>query len=142
MLASEKMSDETLNDDLSRTISNILENQFDFFYSQAEMQQLIIWEISGSKLMKSISAAREHLGEKFMELTDDYFEGSNINFRAIGSLLSAGIYYMILHAPVTSYCGIDLNIAEHRDEIKRTVRQIIKHAFDIAKARRKDRNGN
>lgn len=142
MLASEKMSSQVLNDDLSETICNILENQFDFFYSQTEMQQLIIWEICGSKLMKSISVAREHLGEKFMELTDEYFDGSDINFRAIGSLLSAGIYYMTLHAPVTPYCGIDLNKPEHRDEVKKTIRQIIRYAFNEAKAKRKDMNGN
>ena len=142
MLTSDQISDEALNDDLSKTISDILENQFEFFYTQKEMQQLIIWEISGSQLMKSISRVREQLGERLMELADEYFEGSDINFRAIGSLLSAGIYYMTLHAPVTTYCGIDLNRPDHRNEVRRTIRQIIHCAFDHAKANRKEGNGD
>ena len=142
MLTSAQISVEVPDDDLSKTISDILENQFDFFYTQKEMQQLIIWEISGSKLMKSISRVREQLGERLMELADEYFEGSDINFRAIGSLLSAGIYYMTLHAPVTTYCGIDLNRPDHRNEVRRTIRQIIHCAFDHAKAKRKEGNGD
>lgn len=123
--------------DLQASITGILENQFDFFYSEKEMQQLIIWEICGSKLMKSISVAREHLGDKFLKLTDDHFEDSSVNFRALSSLLSSGIYYMILHAPVTPYCGIDLNNPRDYAEVKRTIRQVISMAFAEAKRNKK-----
>lgn len=124
--------------DLQASITAILEDQFNFFYSEKEMQQLIIWEISGkSPLMKSISVAREHLGERFLGLTDEYFKDSDINFRALSALLSAGIYYMVLHAPVTPYCGVDIQNPGDRDELKRTIRQVISRAFEEAKVKRK-----
>lgn len=139
MLSSDKLDNQAAEEDtdLQATISGILENQFDFFFSEKEMQQLIIWEICGSKLMKGISVAREHLGDKFLRLTDDYFEDSNVNFRALSALLSAGIYYMILHAPATPHCGIDLNNPRDYAEVKRTIRQVISMAFEEAKRNKK-----
>lgn len=119
---------------LKEAIIGILENQFDFFYQEKEMQHLILWEISGkSELMKSISRSREHFGEKFLSLTDPCFEGSGINFRALCAILSAGIYYMVMHAHVTPYCGIDIRESNDRNELKRTLRQLIENAFKDAK---------
>lgn len=136
LLASNQLYNRPVSDtvDLKEAALGILEDQFNFFYQEKEMQQLILWEISGkSNLMKSISAAREHLGEDFLQLTDDYFKGSDINFRALSALLSAGIYYLVLHAPVSSYCGISIQQTEDREELVRTIRQVITMAFEKVK---------
>lgn len=136
LLASEELSSKvaTQNCDLQESIINILENQLDYFYREKEMQQLILWEISDkSELMKSIARSREHFGEKFLSLTDQYFEGSGINFRALSAILSAGIYYLVMHAPVTPYCGIDIRESNERNELKRTLRQLIENAFNAAR---------
>ena len=132
MVFSEKLKDQAAEEkvDLQETISNILEQQFDFFFSEVEMQQLILWEISGeSKLMKSIAVVREDLAAEFLRLTDEHFENSGINFRALSALLSAGVYYMILHDKAGEYCGLDIKRAGDREEVKRTLRQIVDWAF-------------
>ncbi|MEJ7780370.1 MAG: TetR/AcrR family transcriptional regulator [Daejeonella sp.] len=122
------------NVDLKELALGILEDQFNFFYQEKEMQQLILWEISGkSQLMKSISATRELLGDDFLQLTDDYFKDSDINFRALSAILSAGIYYLVLHAPVSSYCGISIQQTRDREEMVRTIRQVISMAFEKVK---------
>ena len=136
MLKSEQLGKQTVEEvrDLQASITGILENQFDFFFREKEMQQLIIWEISRkSELMKSISRSREHFGEKFLILTDKHFEGSGINFRALSAILSAGIYYLVMHADVSPYCGIDIRESHDREELKRTLRQLIENAFKDAK---------
>jgi AcrR family transcriptional regulator len=117
--------------DLQEIATSMLENQFDFFLKEVEMQQLIIWEIcEKGELMKKISLARESLASDFLEQTDKHFKRSQINFRVLSALLSAGIYYMILHKDVGEYCGIDLKKQVHQTELKRTVREIIAMVFD------------
>jgi hypothetical protein len=79
-------------------ITAILQNQFSYFYAEKDMQRLILWELtSHSPLMKSIHNARESMGQRFLELTDEHFKKSDVNLRAIGALLVGGIYYTILH---------------------------------------------
>ena len=79
-------------------IISVLQNQFNYFLSEKDMQRLILWELSAnSPLMKSIHNVRESMGQKMLELTDEHFKNSNVNFRAIGALLVGGIYYTILH---------------------------------------------
>jgi AcrR family transcriptional regulator len=120
--------------DLKDLISNILEEQFHFFYKEQEMQELILWELSGkSPLMNSISNAREDLGEKILKLTDEHFKDSKLNFRALSALLTAGIYYIVLHGKVSTFCGLDIRNAEDREEILNSLKFAIEIAFDHAK---------
>lgn len=119
---------------LEKTIATILEDQFHFFQGEEEMQQLILWELSGeSPLMNSISNVREDIGEKFFRTTDEYFRDTEVNFRALIAILTAGIYYIILHSRVSTYCGLDINIEKDREEILRTLKQVLKRAFDEKK---------
>ncbi|WP_036678879.1 TetR/AcrR family transcriptional regulator [Daejeonella oryzae] len=137
IIASEELSNKAAvnsESNLEDVISTILEQQFHFFYNEQEMQELILWELSGkSFLMNSISKAREELGEKFLTLTDKYFEDSDINFRALSALLTAGIYYIILHSRVSTFCGLDIRNKEDKEEILRTLKLVIHRAFESAK---------
>lgn len=116
-------------------ITDILQNQFKFFFSEPEMQALILWEISGdSPLMRSIHNARESMGQKFLELTDSHFKGTNVNFRAIAALLVGGIYYTILHTRFNGgmFSDIDVNSEEGKNEILMAIKQIVGWAFHEA----------
>lgn len=116
-----------------------LEKQFDYFYQEEEMQQLILWEITEKcSLMDDIGSGRENLADDFFKQTDPYFEGSEVNFKAVAALLVSGIYYLVLHARSnkSTQCGIDIHSEADRAEIIRTVRQILKWTFDAAKTKR------
>lgn len=120
--------------DLEDLISSMLEEQFHFFLKEEEMQELILWELSGkSPLMNSISNAREEMAEKILKLTDEHFKNSEINFRALSALLTAGIYYIVLHSRVSTFCGLDIRKTEDREEILKTVKLVIHRAFEYAK---------
>jgi AcrR family transcriptional regulator len=119
-----------------KLISATLQNQFRFFYTETEMQELIRWELSGgSKLMRSIHNVRETLGEKFLDLAEPHFEGSNINIRPIAALLVGGIYNTILHIKYNGgmYCGLDLNTKEGTDAIIKAIDQIVGWAYKEGK---------
>lgn len=119
--------------DLEARINSDLANQFDLFFKEAEMQQLIIAELSGNKVMRNVSIAREELAEKFLKQTDRYFKDSTINFRALNALLSAGLYFLVLQEPEKSSYGIDIQDPKDREEVKKVIRLIIQTAFQRAK---------
>lgn len=113
-------------------ITQILQELFKFFYHEKEMQELILMELSGaSTMMRSIHNARESLGQQFFEMTDEHFEGSDVNFRAVAALLVGGIYYMILHTRGNGYnfTDLDLKTEEGINAILQTIEKIVDWAF-------------
>lgn len=115
-----------------KLITNLLQNQFRYFYLDKQMQKLILWEVStDSPLMRSIHNARERTGEKLLELADQHFVGTNVNFRAIAGLLVGGIYYTILHTRFNGgvFSDIDLSTEKGREEMVKAIEMIVNWAF-------------
>jgi hypothetical protein len=116
-------------------ITSILQNQFTYFSSDKDMQRLILWELTAnSPLMKSIHNVRESMGQKLLETTDEHFNGSKVNFRAIGALLVGGIYYTILHTIHNGgkFSDLDVSSNEGQEQILNAIEQIIGWAYDEA----------
>lgn len=138
MVFSERMKQILVNKEFAGTeelIIEILQNQFNFFASQKEMQQLILWELSvKSPLMRSIHNVRESMGEEILELAAPHFAGGKVNFRAIAALLVGGIYYTILHTVNNggSFAGMDLNTAEGKEDMLKAIGQIVGWAYQEA----------
>jgi AcrR family transcriptional regulator len=114
---------------------SVLVNQFTYFYNNEPMQRLILEEI-GSKqwLMASISRIRESRGGEFLNVTDELFDGTSIDFRAIASVLVGGIYYITLHCKNndSTFCGLNLQDPKDRDRIPAALKAMITIAFDTA----------
>lgn len=117
---------------LKEIVTHILESQFNYFFTEAEMQKIVLWELSeANPLMRSICNVREQIGSEFFKLTDEHFKNSNINFRGVGALLVAGIYYLVLHAKTngSTFCEIDINKESGRNEILKAIKLINEWAF-------------
>ena len=100
--------------------TELMQENFRYFFGNMEMQQIILWQISeANPLLRCISENRETEGAKLLQLTDPYFQGTGINFRAILALLLGGLYYVTLHARYnkSTVSGIDVNQAEDREEV-------------------------
>lgn len=113
----------------------ILQNQLKYFYDNTEMQRIILWEISEKNaLLKGMAETRENLGSELFKVTDNHFKGSSVNLRAIEALLVSGIYYLVLHAKTngSTFCEIDINDPNGREEINIAARQIIDWAYEKA----------
>jgi len=123
--------------DLAKTV---LENQLDYFFDNEEMQQLIRWEISEKNpISRGISDMREHIGEQMLQLTDEHFKNSYVNFRVLLALMIAGVYYIVLHTKVngSTFCGIDINETDDMQKLHSTMRQMIDWAYENAAASKK-----
>jgi len=116
-------------------ITSVLQNQFNYFFAEKDMQRLILWELTtDSPLMKSIHNARESMGQKLLALTDVHFKGSNVNFRAVGALLVGGIYYTILHTIYNggTFADLDIKSEQGQAEIQKAIEQIVGWAYQDA----------
>ena len=116
----------------------VLQKQLEYFYTNTEMQRLIHWEISErNAISRGVSDERERIGEEMLKLTDEHFQGSQINFRIVLALLIAGIYYFVLHGKVngSTFCGIDINDSRRMDEISKTLQQIVEWAYEKASSK-------
>jgi AcrR family transcriptional regulator len=114
---------------------SLFQEQFRFFFKEPEMQKFILWQISEiNPLMRSISEKRESEGAKLLALTEDHFRDSGINFKVVAALLLGGIYYVVLHASAnkSTVAGIDANLERDREEILRTIEQILNWAWEAA----------
>lgn len=124
--------DGNVPEDLRHFIATVLDDQFDYFLSEREMQRLILWEISASSpLMRSIHNVRESTGQVLLEMTDGHFRSLAVNFRAVAALLVGGIYYTVLHIQSNGgkFCDLDLSDAQGQAEIRKAIRQIVGWAF-------------
>jgi hypothetical protein len=98
-----------------------------------EMRKIINWGLSEDlKPLKELNRERERLAEElFSKVIDDHFKNKDKNIRAIEGLLIGGVYYLTLQAKMSgeTMCGIDINKDEGREEIKKTLKQIIEWAY-------------
>lgn len=118
--------------ELEQLFSELMAENLRFFYGDTEMQKIILWQISEKNaLMRSISDAREADGAKLLDLTDRFFSGTDVNFRAVIALLLGGVYYMVLHANGNGsvVCGIDVHSERDRADVLRTIGQIVSWTF-------------
>ena len=113
-------------------VTNILVDQFKSFYSDLDMQNLILWELTfKSPLMRSIHNTRELLGQQLLELTDPDFSTSKVNFRAVAALLVGGIYYTILHTRHNGgmFSDVDISSEKGRHDLITAIGQIVGWAY-------------
>lgn len=128
----QQLIDEHGYNENQKLITEILQNQFRYFYLDKQMQQLILWEIStGSPLMRSIHNVREMMGQKLFEQTDAHFKGTGVNFRAVSALLVGGIYYSILHTRFNGgiFSDVDLSTETGREEMLEAIELIVGWAY-------------
>lgn len=126
---------EASKDDFGKKMSyTLLEHQFDSLMENEEMRKIINWGLSENlKPLVELNRERERLGEEFFSrITDDHFKDKDKNIRAIEGILVAGIYYLTLQAKMSgeTMCGIDINTAEGKAEIKKALKQIVEWAYD------------
>lgn len=116
------------DDDVREMFIELMQSNFEFFGSDREMQQVILWQISETNpLMQSVSEKREKSGAILLACTDRHFESSAIGFREIMALLLGGIYYLVLHARFnkSTVCGIDINNERDRQRVLKAIRYLI-----------------
>ncbi|SDT56282.1 transcriptional regulator, TetR family [Mucilaginibacter mallensis] len=116
-------------------IIDVLQKQWQYLSTDMEMQHLILWELSGdSELMRSIHNTRELMAEPILELADQKFKDTIVQFRPIAVLLLGGIYYANVHSIYNGsiICGMDVRSKEGQKTLLKAIQQIIEWAYEHA----------
>lgn len=113
----------------------MMQENYDIFQRDNDMQNIIRWQISEENpLLKEISDSREEAGARLLELADDHFSGSGIDFRALMALILGGTYYVVLHSTTNKsvICGVNFSEQSGKDALMRTIAHIIEWAWKAA----------
>lgn len=108
-------------------------SQIDALLHNSEMRNIILWGlIENTAPLLELAKEREKVGELlFSTITDLHFQGKDKNIRAVEALLISGVYYLTLQSCINGipFCGIDIQTEEGKNEIKKTIAQIIDFTY-------------
>jgi len=124
--------------EIKRLFTELMQENLKLLQVTPEMQKIILWQISEvSPMLKSVSEEREKEGANVIALATPFFAGSDVNFNAVLALILGGSYYLVLHNETnkSTVCGIDINHDRDREQVLRTIGQIISWAFEKAKVK-------
>ncbi|PWS32640.1 TetR/AcrR family transcriptional regulator [Pedobacter paludis] len=122
-------------EELGEYIMDIYQSQFDYFSSNIEMQNFILWQISKpNQTLRDISEQRERKASLLLELADKHGKNKDISLRACFAIVLGGIYYTVCHAEnnKSSVSGIDINIPEEREIFRDTIKKLLRLIWDAA----------
>ena len=121
---------------LQQVASYLLEKQFDVFYHNRIMRELMRWSITDKDhtAMAEMIAAREKAGIPLVQKIDKHLGLTDCQFGAVAALLLAGVYFLALraHTQKGTFCGIDINDELGQQEIKKALRFINELLFEAA----------
>lgn len=124
-------------DDDGKTLATVvLNNLLDYFNSDPEMQNVVLWQFGQSNpIMEAVCEARESLGSAQFQYTDLYFKDTTVDLRALVAIAIGGIYSLVLHSKhmKSLFCEIDINTDAGINRIKSALEFIINCAYDEAR---------
>lgn len=123
----------TLTSSISKeSMFSLLKDDFLYLEKSIEMQKVILWGISEKNTtLEKLIEEREEFGKLIFQLTDKDFKGTDIDFRAINTILVSAIYYMVLHTKTSGVkmCEIDLATEEGKSRVFKAVSQILEWCY-------------
>ncbi len=112
-------------------LKSILKSQFTEIYKNEEFQQFLVWELGDKEgFTTKVAIEREIIYGKIFEQCRDVFRRYHINMNMIYAILSASIYYLILHKDKSNFCEFDFTTEQDTAEFIKTLYWIIDTLFD------------
>ncbi|SFL50904.1 hypothetical protein SAMN05216357_1265 [Porphyromonadaceae bacterium KH3CP3RA] len=95
------------------------------------MQQLLRWEISNhNDTTRRTAGLREFHTIPLVEKYKEIFKNAPFEIEVISALIIGGIYYLVLHANLTPFAGIDVNSEEGHGKICKAIEFMGNFFFD------------
>jgi len=119
-----------------KEIVQILHTLYDAVDDSADLQKMILWQISEyNENLSALLENREKLGEPLFKATDVDFKNTDIDLRAILAVQIAGIYYLNLQSKSNNvaFCEVNLGTEEGTRRIKDAVAKMIQLVYQQRK---------
>lgn len=108
----------------------ILLNLIRALHKNRGMQQMLIWELSDDNpVTRRTAALREKINETLIHELEKRFENTGVDLSVMAALLISGIYYLILHRNMSTFCNVDFSSKSGRDRLEKTVDQLVSILF-------------
>jgi AcrR family transcriptional regulator len=125
-------------EDHRQFMKDLLTNQFLGVYENEEFQQFLVWELGDKAgFTAKVSVQREILAKPIFEQCRTVFKDYRIDLNVIYAWWSAGIYFLILHKDVSTFCEYDFTKKQDIDEFLKTLRWMVDLLFDKLEADKK-----
>lgn len=100
-------------------------------YKNDLMQQTLLWELSSScNSVKNIAHNREIYSQPILDYFTAAFKDCETDFKAATALMIGGIYYLVLHRNVSTFCNIDFNSKEGRKALIKVIENIVDKIYE------------
>lgn len=117
--------------DIPRIYSNLLVELFSAIDENRDFRNIILWELyEDTPFIRKIAQRRENETTGEIALLEEYFKHSPVDISAVTSILIAGVYYLVLHRNISTFCGIDLKTKEGKRRILETLKYISNLMFE------------
>jgi hypothetical protein len=125
-------------EDHRQFMKDLLTNQFLGVYENEEFKQFLVWELGDKAgFTAKVSVQREILAKPIFEQCRTVFKDYRIDLNVIYAWWSAGIYFLILHKDVSTFCEYDFTKKQDIDEFLKTLRWMVDLLFDKLEADKK-----
>jgi AcrR family transcriptional regulator len=112
----------TAKDNLKELLVGLINN----LYGNEIMQRVLTWELNDThKITRRMVLSRELDYSEVIQ----YFDSRLDNYGGIGSLMTAGIYYLILHCKISTFNHINFNTPQGKELMIETVTNMIDKLF-------------
>lgn len=92
--------------ELKQTLVNLVKT----LYKNPDMQQILLWELTeDNPNTRRMAASREQFYHDVIAAYQERFRATGLQVDAMAALMTAGIYYLILHRKRSTFWGIDFN---------------------------------
>jgi len=116
--------DDTPQENLKRLLVSLIND----LYDNEIMQRILLWELNDThRITRRIAKIREIDNAELIEFFKQY------DFNGVGAMMIAGIYYLIMHRKISTFCEIDYNSPQGKEIMIKTVENMV-DSFFAAKA--------
>lgn len=110
---------------------SILNTLLDSLKENKMMQQLLRWEISDNNdTTQRTAKLREFHTLPLVDKYKQLFKNSSVEIESVSALIIGGIYYLILHADLSEFAGIDIRSKDGLNKIHRAIEYFSKIFFE------------
>ncbi len=126
------LNDEDIYKWLMRSLINAL-------YKNKGMQQLLIWELSDrNPITRRTANTREMINMALIRMLEARFEGTGIDMNVISAMMISGVYYLILHKDISSFCNVDFASKKGKERFEKTIDDLSSILFSELKRRKEN----
>ncbi len=113
----------------------ILLNLVRALHKNRGMQQLLIWELSDDNpVTRRTATLREKINESLIRELEKRFDMTGVDMSVLAALIISGIYYLILHRNMSTFCNVDFSSKSGRDRLEKTIDHLVSILFSTLRS--------